>query len=131
MKPLFRVKVELPTVRYVAVSEPVEAIPGQPVPLAPPKQGVPPGAANLTAEALQSSEIGGDRMVVEVALNHAIQPLADLDDGFVPPPRQSGPNGRQRRPHPLLRHEANDLEPPLTIGSTAMRESEITCSLNA
>ena len=80
--------------RYVAVGEPVEALPGQPVPLAPPKQGMPPGAANLTAKALQSSEIAWDRMVVEVTLHHAAQPLTDLDDGFVPPPHQSGPYGR-------------------------------------
>jgi hypothetical protein len=77
---------EFPTVRYVAVGEPIEALPGQPVPLAPPKQGVPPGAANLTAETLQSSEIACDRVVVEVALHHAVQPLADLGNGLVPPP---------------------------------------------
>jgi hypothetical protein len=52
MKPLLRVGMELATVRYVAVDKPFEALPGQPVPLAPPKQGVPPCAANLTAETL-------------------------------------------------------------------------------
>ena len=52
MKPLLRVRMELPTVRYVAAGEPVEALPGQPVPLAPPKQAMPPSAANLTAETL-------------------------------------------------------------------------------
>jgi hypothetical protein len=42
------------------------------VSLAPPKQGVSPRVANLTAEALQSSEIAGNRMVVEV--NHPPTP---------------------------------------------------------
>jgi hypothetical protein len=86
MKPLFRVGVKLLAVRYVAVDKPIEALPGQPVSLAPPKQGVPPGAANLTAEALQPSEIAWHRMVVEITPHHAVQPLADLRDGFVPSP---------------------------------------------
>jgi hypothetical protein len=42
----------------------------------------------------------------------------------MPSPQQSGPNGRQRRPHALLHREANDLEPTLAIGSAAMRESQ-------
>ncbi len=115
---------ELLAVRYVAASEPVEALPGHPVPLAPPKQGVPPGAANLTAEALQASEIAWDRVVIEIALYHAVQPLPDLDDGFVPPPHQSGPKGRPRRPYAFLRREAKDLKPPLTSSATAVRESQ-------
>ena len=52
MKPLLRVGVELATVRYVAAGEPIEGIPRQPVPLAPPEQGVPPCAANLAAETM-------------------------------------------------------------------------------
>jgi hypothetical protein len=49
MKPLLRVGVERSTVRYVAADKPIEALPGQPVSLAPPKQGMPPSAANFTA----------------------------------------------------------------------------------
>src|SRR5271157_5755266 len=124
MKPLLRVRMKLLTVRYVAVDKPIEALPGQPVSLTPPKQGAPPGAAHLTAEALQPSEIAWDRVVVEIALHHAVQPLADLRDGFVPSPQQSGPNGRQRRPHAFLHREANDLEPTLSVGPTTMRESQ-------
>jgi len=123
MKPLLRVRMELLAVRYVAADKPIEALPGQPVPLAPPKQGVPPSAANFTAEALQSSEIAWDCVIVEVALHHTVQPLTEFGDGFVPP-HQSGPNGRQRRPHAFLHRKANDLEPPLTVGPTAVRESQ-------
>ncbi len=124
MKPLLGIRVELPTVRYVAVGEPIEAPPRQLVPLAPPKQGMPPGTANLTAEALQPLEIAWDRVAVEVALHRTVQPWADLGDGFMPPPHQRGPDGCQRRPYAFLRREANDLEPTLTVSSTAMREPE-------
>ena len=110
--------------RYVAVGESLEALPRQPVPLAPPKQGVPPCAADLTAETFQSLEIAGDHMVVKVALHHAVQPPADFGNGLVPPPHQSGPNDRQRRPHAFLHREANDLEPTLTARSAAVREPE-------
>jgi hypothetical protein len=68
------------------------------VSLAPPKQGVPPSAAHFPAETLQPSEIACDRVVIEITLHDAVQPLADLDDGFMPSPHQGGANGRQRRP---------------------------------
>jgi hypothetical protein len=115
--------VKLATVRHVTVSEPLEALPRHPALLAPPKQGVPPCAADLTAEAVQSPEIAWDRVVVEVALHHTVQPLPDLGDGLVPP-HQGSSNGRQRRAHPLLRRQANDLEPSLSVRSTAVREPE-------
>lgn len=35
MKPLLRIGVELATVRHVAAGDPIEALPGQPAPLAP------------------------------------------------------------------------------------------------
>jgi hypothetical protein len=78
---------ELATARHVAAGEPIEALPGQPAPLAPPEQGVPPCAANLAAETLRSPEIAWDRVVIEIPLHRAVQPQADLSDGFVPPPR--------------------------------------------
>jgi len=115
---------ELATVRYVAAGEPIEALPGQPVSLAPSEQGVPPSAANLAAETLQSPEIAWDRVVVEIPLHHSVQPRADDGDRLVPSPHQCGSNGRQRRAQALLRREANDLEPTLAVRSTAVREPE-------
>ena len=61
---------ELATVRYVAVDEPIEALPGQPVPLAPSEQGVPPGAANLAADTLQSPQIAWDLSLPEIRSRH-------------------------------------------------------------
>jgi len=124
MKPLLRIGVKLPTMRDVAEGKPIEALPRQPVTLAPPKQGMPPCAANLTAEPFQPHEITWNRVIVEIALHHTVQPLTNIGNTFMPPAHQSDPNSRQCCPHTLLRGKANDLEPTLTVCSTAVRESK-------
>jgi len=77
MKPRFRVRVELTTVRYEAVGKPVESIPRKPVALTASKQSVPPRAADLTAEAVEALPVSWDSVIVVVPLHHAMQPVAD------------------------------------------------------
>jgi hypothetical protein len=92
---LFRARMKLARVRYVAEHEPIEGLRGQPVPLAPPEQSMPPCAANFTAQTFQPSQIAWNCVIVEIALHHMVQPPANVGDAFMPPAHESGPNGRQ------------------------------------
>jgi hypothetical protein len=47
---------------------------------------MPASAADFTAETLQAHDIGGNRVIAEVAFHHAMEPSADDRHGFVPPP---------------------------------------------
>lgn len=63
-------------------------------------------------------------MVLKVALQDSLQPGTGLRHRFVPLPVQCIANRCQSCPHALLRREANDLKPPFSVGSTAVREPQ-------
>ncbi len=77
MKPRFRVRVELTTVRYEAEGKTVEAIPRQPMALTASEESVPPRAADLTAEAFEAFQVSWDGVIVVIPLHHALLPVAD------------------------------------------------------
>ena len=74
------------TVRYEAMGKVAEPVPRHPRPLTAALQGLPPQTADLAAKAPQAVQIGGYRVIVEIALHHAAQPVANCLDGFVSPP---------------------------------------------
>src|ERR1035437_3361083 len=81
-----------------------------------------PSATNLTAHTCQTIQISRYSVVVEVPLNHAIQPLAHNGDGFMPSSHQLCPDCVECRSHSLLRRQAQDLESALPVGATAVRK---------
>ena len=54
------------------------------MPLASSQQRMPPSATHLTAESIQAHQIGGDSVVIKVALHRAVQARADDSDGLTP-----------------------------------------------
>ena len=87
-------------------------------------QCVPPRATNLTVHTSESIQISRDRVVVEVPLDHAIEPFAHNGDGFMPPAHQLCPDSCKCCSHSLLDRQAYDLESALPFGATAVRESK-------
>jgi len=81
------------------------------------------------AHACQAIQISRYSAVVEVSLNHAIQPLAHNGDGFMPSSHQFCPDRFESRSHSLLHRQANDLESALPVSATTVRES-VAAGLN-
>jgi len=77
MKPRFRVRVKLTTVRYEAAGKPVVSIPRKPMALTASEERVPPRAADLSSEAFEALQVSWDTVIVVVPLHHAMQPVAD------------------------------------------------------
>jgi hypothetical protein len=69
-KALFRVGVYQPAWRDVPVNQAGVAGPGHPMTLTPTLQRVPPSATNFTAKVLESVEVAGHRVIVEITLDH-------------------------------------------------------------
>ena len=86
------------------------------------KQSVPPRAADLTPKAFEALQVSWDSVIVVVPLHHAIQPVADNGNWFMPPTHQRLPEGQQRGSHSLLRREANDLKPTLPVPTATVGE---------
>jgi len=114
----------LATVRYMATSEAVEAFPGLAMALAAPQQRMSPSATYLATEAFQTLQVAGNRVVVEVTLHHAVQPLTQNVDRFMPAAHQRSPKGSQRHPHPLLHREAKQAEPALASRAAAVCKAQ-------
>ena len=101
-----------------------EPVPSHLVSLTSSLQSLPPTAANFATHATQSKQIPWYCVVVQIPLNHAIQPLADNGYCLVPPSHQLLPDGVQCRSHPLLHCQAQDLEAALPVGAAAVRKSK-------
>src|SRR5215470_7698159 len=110
--------------REVLADETTETFPVEPVTLASAQESMPPSAADLTTEAVQSFEVGRNCVVREVSAQDSLQPGTDHRHRFVPPPIQDVANRRERSPHPFLHGDALDQELPLQVRSTTMREAE-------
>ena len=74
-----------PAWRDVLTGEAIEAGPVEPIPLTPSQQCMPPSAADLAAEAIQSQQIRWNCMVLEVAIQDPLKPRTHDGHGFVPP----------------------------------------------
>lgn len=92
--------------------------------LAAPQQRMSPSAADFAAETFQTLQVAGDRVVVEVTLHHAVQPLTHDVYRFMPAAHQRLPKCSQRCPHPLLGREAKQAEPAFAGCATTMREAQ-------
>ena len=101
-----------------------EPVPRHSMSLASPHQCMSPSATNFTAHTSQSIQIARHSVVVEVPLNHAIQPLAHNGDGFMPPAHQLCPDGFECRSHSLLHRQACDLKSALPVGAATVRKSK-------
>ena len=74
-----------PAWRDVLTGEAIETGPVEPVPLTSTQQGMPPGAADLTAKAVQSQQVRRNCMVRKVAIQDPLKPLANEGHRFMPP----------------------------------------------
>src|SRR5580658_6001926 len=99
-----------PAWRDVLTGEAIESGPVEPVPLTSSQQGMPPRAADLTAEAVQSQQIRRNCMVREVSIQDPLKPTANDGHGFVPSLKELLPDRGHRRSHTLLRRQPHDLE---------------------
>lgn len=115
---------ELTTVRDVATGQPIEPSPRQPMPLTAPQESMPPSATHLTPEARQTMQVAGDRVVVEVPADHSTQPATDNGYGLVSAIHQHHAKPGQRRTHPLLHRQANQLESAGPTGAATMCEAQ-------
>ena len=70
-----------------------EALPGHPTLLAPPLQHAGSVPDDLGPKTLQTIDVAGHRMVVELALYHGPQPLLDFGQWLVPAPPKLLPYG--------------------------------------
>jgi hypothetical protein len=70
----FRIRMQNPTGRDVLAGKAIETGPVEPVPLAPAQQGMPPCAAYLAAEAVQSQQVRRDCMIREVSIQDPLKP---------------------------------------------------------
>jgi hypothetical protein len=72
-----------PAWRDVLTGEASEPGPVEPVPLTSPQQGMPPSAADLATETIQSQQVCRNCMVREVAIQDPLKPPANDRHGFV------------------------------------------------
>lgn len=72
-----------PARRDVLASQTIETGPVEPVPLTSTQQGMPPRAADLAAETIQSQQIRRNCMVRKVAIQDPLKPRTDDRHGFV------------------------------------------------
>jgi hypothetical protein len=70
-----------------------DTLPGHPTLLAPPLQRAGPVPDDLGPKTLQTIDVAGHRMVVEVSLYNGPQPLPDFGHWFVPAPPKLLPYG--------------------------------------
>jgi hypothetical protein len=63
-------------------------------------------------------------MVRKVAIQDPLKPRANDRHGFVPPLVELVTDRGQRRSHTLLGRQTHDLELPLLVGSTTVREPQ-------
>ena len=74
------------------------------------QQGMPPCAADLIEETVQSQQIRRNCMVREVAIQDPLKPLAHDGHGFVPSLVELVPDRGQRRSHTLLGRQPHAME---------------------
>jgi len=82
-KALARVRMKYPNEGNVARDDSPEPGPGHATMLTTPPQSMQPSPSDIPSECAQASVIARHGVVVEVALNHAAQPLADHRDRLV------------------------------------------------
>ena len=99
-----------PAWRDVLTGEAIESGPVEPVPLTSSQQSMPPGAADFTAEAVQSQQIRRNCMVREVSIQDPLKPLAHDGHGFVPSLVELVADHGQCSSHTLLGRQPHDLE---------------------
>jgi hypothetical protein len=113
-----------PAWRDVLTGEAIEPGPVEPVPLTSPEQGMPPSAADLASETIQSQQVCRNCMVREVAIQDPLKPPANDGHGFVPSLKELLTDRGHRCPHTLLGRQSHDLELSLLVRSTTMREPQ-------
>ena len=111
-----------PAWRDVLAGEAIETRPVEPVTLAPAQQGMPPCAANLGAEAIQSQQVRWDCMVLEVAIQDPLKPRTNNRYRFVPPLVELLADRGQSCTHTLLGRQPHDLELSFSVRPATMRE---------
>ena len=112
-----------PAWRDVLAGEAIETRPVEPVTLAPAQQGMPPCAANLGAEAIQSQQVRWDCMVLEVAIQDPLKPRTNNRYRFVPPLVELLADRGQSCTHTLLGRQPHDLELSFSVRPATMRMS--------
>ena len=99
-----------PAWRDVLTSEAIESGPVEPVPLASSQQGMPPGAADLATETIQSRQVRRNCVVREVTIQDPLKPTANDGHGFVPSLKELLPDRGHRCSHALLGCQPHNLE---------------------
>ncbi len=100
---------------------PIEPRPRQPVSLTSTHQCMSPSATYLTAHSCQTAQITRHSMLVEIPLNHAVQPLAHNGDRFMPTSHQLCPDSFECRSHSLLHLQTCDLKAALAVNATTTK----------
>lgn len=113
-----------PAWRNVLAGQAIEARPVEPVSLAPAQQGMPPSAADLAPEGVQSQQVSRNCMVRKVAIPDPLKPCADDRHRFMPSLVKLFADRRQRCSHTLLARQTHDLELPVTVRPATVREPQ-------
>ena len=115
---LRRIGVLLSAARNIAVNQALESRPSHSMSLAATTQALQPCPAYLLSKALEPTQLVRHRVVIEIALYeialyHALEPVAYLRHRFVPFAPEFNSNGRQCSAHPLLHRQPQYFETSL------------------
>ena len=125
VEPLAREGVEYALNRDPALGKRSESIPGHATLLTTAPKRQPPVVRNLVSEPSHAASVSGNRVVVEVSLNHRSEPLASLLNRIVLTGKQELLNLPQLRTHPFARRLPQDHKVPFLARLPAqVREPE-------